>query len=596
MEKTYSRIILVLPLISILTLAFNIQPTKAEDYIWKSEDIGHVRCITVDDIDDDDVNELIVGVTISFTASTTRHGYIYVFNAVTYELEWRSEDIGDVGKIIVADIEGDGTKEIIAKVASAYGVGDRYEHIYVFDAVTYEHLWKSDNIGWMGDLVVEDLDGDGVKEIVTGGMHYSSCTRHGHVYVFDGNDFSLRWKSGDINSLNTIVVADADDDGVKEIIFSNCVTDCASSSSEGGFYYPGYIFVFDGITFVQEWKSDDIGVAYVNSIIVDDVDDDGVKEIIGGIHRTSSPNVDPSKGYIYVYNGKTHALEWRSPRINSTIHLKVEDIDHDDAKEIIARTWKDLYVFDGETHVQEWHNSNMGESLELEIIDIDKDGVKEVITRCVPASYLGHLCSFDGVTHEEEWKSINVGIDAHSGYSLTVADLDDDGWEEIIACGITEPTHGYIYVFACARAADIILSIKSAGEFDYLEKEKINIRIAVLVKDKDTDEPVSGSTVTLEVFAPDGEKISNKKIPENMIEKMAGSGIYEVESLKTIDKLKLDKGIYLVHIKASYEDGPMATDIIEFHIDPPTHNYNLYLLISLPIIIYIIIHARRIYK
>ena len=85
----------------------------------------------------------------------------------------------------------------------------------------------------------------------------------------------------------------------------------------------------------------------------------------------------------------------------------------------------------------------------------------------------------------------------------------------------------------------------------------------------ETMEPVSGANVTIEIYDPEG----NLWVSDNMTERLLGTGVYEWQSTETIRRLmrhrKLRKGVYLVHAQASYRGGPIATDILEFHIDPP---------------------------
>ena len=51
---------------------------------------------------------------------------------------------------------------------------------------------------------------------------------------------------------------------------------------------------------------------------------------------------------------------------------------------------------------------------------------------------------------------------------------------------------------------------------------------------------------------------------------------FEYLSPQTVDKLmqrnKIDKGIYLVHVQALKDKVLVASDILEFHIDPPGEN------------------------
>ena len=111
-----------------------------------------------------------------------------------------------------------------------------------------------------------------------------------------------------------------------------------------------------------------------------------------------------------------------------------------------------------------------------------------------------------------------------------------------------------------------VLSIKLSGEHDYLLMERVKIRLAALVRNAATMEPVSNANVTIRIYNPDG----TLWLSDTMVEKLAGTGVYEWESEETIQQLRLEKGVYLAHVNASSEGSLVASDIIEFHIDPPS--------------------------
>ncbi len=115
-----------------------------------------------------------------------------------------------------------------------------------------------------------------------------------------------------------------------------------------------------------------------------------------------------------------------------------------------------------------------------------------------------------------------------------------------------------------------MLSIKLSGEHDYLFMENVKVRIAALVKDAATMEPVSDADVTIEIYDSDGVLW----VSDVMVERLDDTGIYEWKSQKTIRQLRLQKGVYLVHVQASWQGGPTASDILEFHVDPPAGGTN----------------------
>jgi hypothetical protein len=118
------------------------------------------------------------------------------------------------------------------------------------------------------------------------------------------------------------------------------------------------------------------------------VDDDGEKEIIAGIRRTTSPSY---RGFIYVFNGKTFAQEWKSAEISGPTKLLIADSDNDNTKEIITITWQSgFFVFDGKTHIEEWNGQAGGVEryeYDIEVGDLDNDDTKEILTTYNPGDF-----------------------------------------------------------------------------------------------------------------------------------------------------------------------------------------------------------------
>ena len=113
-----------------------------------------------------------------------------------------------------------------------------------------------------------------------------------------------------------------------------------------------------------------------------------------------------------------------------------------------------------------------------------------------------------------------------------------------------------------------ILSIKLSGEHDYAFMEDVRIGLAAHVKDAYSTQPISYANVSIEIYDADGELW----VSDSMVEAPLGTAIYQWESENTIRRLRLEKGIYLVHVQASYRGGPTASDMLQFHIDPPAEN------------------------
>jgi hypothetical protein len=128
---------------------------------------------------------------------------------------------------------------------------------------------------------------------------------------------------------------------------------------------------------------------------------------------------------------------------------------------------------------------------------------------------------------------------------------------------------GYIddlLLTAQAYEAPVATTTKLSGGLDYLFQENVKVRLDALVKDVNTMSPISGANVTVNIYYPNG----TLWISDKMDEKLAGTGIYEWESIATIEQMNLDEGVYLVQAEASLNNDLPSTDILLFHIDPPS--------------------------
>ena len=150
--------------------------------------------------------------------------------------------------------------------------------------------------------------------------------------------------------------------------------------------YPGYIYVFSGADFSLEWKSPDIGISQSN---IHDIDGDGKTELITSVLKYGAGHPsEASGGYIYVFDGKTYKQEWKSDDIGSSSAIEIDDIDNDGVKEILTGNRDSFFIFNGITHAKEWETKNIASGV---FVDIDNDGWKELIARIVTQPYHGYL-------------------------------------------------------------------------------------------------------------------------------------------------------------------------------------------------------------
>jgi WD40 repeat protein len=311
---------------------------------WRSKNLGtRLWGVEIFDVDNDGELEIFAG---------SGEGAIYAFGAKSHKLEWSYEGmIRDAHGIEIADLENDGTYEII--VGTGYKMDNPFGTIYIF------HYGDSDPISKIGPfdsrlrgIDVADVDNDGTNELIIGsGVALGEQPGEGYIRIFDAITKNLEWQSPDLGGDATAVeVVDIDDDGILDIIVGNGYRyhegwlriinydpstqdyqeiwrskdigpkpyglSVADIDNDGVIEFvvgneAGYVYIFDSRSKNIEWKSELLGND-VLGIAIDDVDLDGVPEIIAaqggytGKGDFTSGYTDP---HIYIIDGKTHDIE-----------------------------------------------------------------------------------------------------------------------------------------------------------------------------------------------------------------------------------------------------------------------------------------------
>ncbi|MBT7912320.1 hypothetical protein HN588_00265 [Candidatus Bathyarchaeota archaeon] len=158
--------------------------------VWRSRELrSPIREVFVEDIDMDGRQEIIV--------YTTR-GWILFFSVDTYERLWESpeNEYSSIRCMALANIDSDPQKELIICSPAA---------IHAYDPIDHLEEWRSDRPYLAQEMVVGDVDDDGVLELVlnTGP-------------ILDSRFFDLEWEGVDYGE--RIKLVDIDDDGIPEVI------------------------------------------------------------------------------------------------------------------------------------------------------------------------------------------------------------------------------------------------------------------------------------------------------------------------------------------------------------------------------------------
>ncbi len=387
--------------------------------------------ITATDLDGDGKGEVLVGY---------ENGIIGIYSGVDFTLQRSLQTPAAVIALAVADLDGDGQSEILTSEG---------QKVYVYNA-DGTLLWQTEAYGG-SDLTVGNVDDDPGMEIVIAGAD--------HGYVIDTVTRQLEWDY--INGFGALVrTGDTDGDGRDEIV--------AAAS-----WYKITIFDAELYTPKREISTNlDIG-----SLLVADLDDDGIAEILYG---------DKQWGAVHCYEGDGITERWKvSNPEPGTTGLEVGDVDGDGTMEVLwgARGGSGFFLFVADPVAGiEWQNVCLDGPLSAVAVgDADDDGENEIIMASFESNngYAdGVISIFDSTTHELEWQSTDLpNINTWNGInSVRIADVDDDGEMEV--------------VIATSNAHDGVVQVYN-GRTHVLERQSatydLNVFTAVEVADVDGD-------------------------------------------------------------------------------------------------------------
>jgi len=213
------------------------------------------KCIKSMDVDEDGDVDVIAG---------CENNFVYALDGASGDQLWGTDCGGEINEVRIFDADGDGYDEVIAAVGGSAGVGRR---VCVLNASDGNEEWHAEL-----DNVVEDVAGahsyvEGVDyfNIAAGVTPYSS-----KIAMVDGDSpHSNVWSTSiDIASnAQTIATGDVDLDGWADVAVPGRSTDKR-------------VTVLDGETGAEMWYYETGGE--VNTVLIADVDLDGFKEVIAG--------------------------------------------------------------------------------------------------------------------------------------------------------------------------------------------------------------------------------------------------------------------------------------------------------------------------
>jgi hypothetical protein len=310
------------------------------------------------------------------------------------------------------------------------------------------------------NLAIADVDNDGVKEIITGGFSYGMSnenrTSYGaplRIWSWNGQNLTLEKGENWRGYIGCVWAGDADGNGEVEIV------------------------TVGGSLEIWNWYGQDLtlrgsysGIS-ASSIFVDDVDKDSRPEILT-VGRAYNDRHSNAQLAIWQWNGENLSLkkstEWSA--INDTARANsvyAADLDNDNVIEIVTggyinnpknssgqlRVWQ----FNGTDLAlkanAEWRKVNgyaldsagnvMGNTMvyNLKVADIDNDGYPEIVT----GGFTYNGAQVEAQFRVWNWTNNILNLEKSQEWAtsditelkaISLSDVDSDGRKEIVTCGL----------------------------------------------------------------------------------------------------------------------------------------------------------------
>lgn len=301
--------------------------------------VFNVGAIEVADVDGDGTDELIIG--------DAQWGNIHAHSLTTQQQLWSipNPQHGTTW-VAVADVDGRRGNEVMWGAGATSTGPDR---IYVADPVAQAIEWQ--NIQLEGPYVgprLGDVDGDGRPEIVTASSSSDAGYGAGRIVVLDAETLAVK-------AISQTTMQNLGWTGIGDLRLVNVDADPALEIAIAGeTTYDGLIEIYDYAPsgpFPRIWSNQTLpSGAPFTSLAVGDTDGDGVPEVVGGVGAATSGAVGI---FTYVYDLATGAEKWHTLQMGATWgairDIALADTDGDGHVEIHAMVPEGTYVFDGQT-------------------------------------------------------------------------------------------------------------------------------------------------------------------------------------------------------------------------------------------------------
>jgi len=422
---------------------------------WTSETHGtDIKHVAIGDLDNDGLNELAIGLEDTPTRPSHQTIRYYEFDSGTW-IEYNVSDPDATVEVVeIGDIDNDGENELLIGLSPTlfelryYEIEDYQTPLYTTEILIGDHVglgnnnlviyekqkdvWFNDlNVptshGYIIDIIIADIDGDGYMETLTSGMHNSTQSDPGLVQVWEniGGNMQLIYTlpaTRPDKGVFSVSVGDIDNDNSQDLEIVTCA-DCL-------FADPYYTIIWKKVDgrYVPSYNITQFGAC--DSMTTGNIDSDTNTEIV-----ISTWNGEVGGSMIAIWEnqsgGWVNTANYTFEIVSPPDHLEIMDIDGDGINELLASFYGNIYGFDytGSSLENVWVSPETVHG-GFSVGDVSNDGKDDIVAMSTASEIVIYEVISGNLVN-----TINIPIADENGVyknGVDVGDIDNDGQNEYV--------------------------------------------------------------------------------------------------------------------------------------------------------------------
>ncbi len=279
-------------------------------------------------------------------------------------------DISIKGIHKIKDVTGDGVNDVIVCSEDNY-IRCFNGNSHGMADLIWEYFVYSGSVFGQNDLVVADLNDDGIEEVIVG-----TTGGDRSIMAISGNTGTLIWKFntdlyGDGGWVYQVDASyDYNEDGFIDVL--------AATGDDAMDVGPKRVFCLDGLNGDQIWNRNLSGPVF-SVIGIKDFNDDNLPDVLAG-----ASNGDESQGFIYGLDGTDGSVEWSKTTMGTSVWAltSLDDVNGSGVQDVMAGDFSgNFYIIDpGSEEIIE--QGSIGNVLMLRLVkmdDVNEDGYADVL-------------------------------------------------------------------------------------------------------------------------------------------------------------------------------------------------------------------------